>query len=207
MQLISEQPGPLVIVLDEAYKDMVWHPDSPSESLINQLGGLDPERFLVMKIDGATKELFFFGGRVAFVSFAAAPVAAAVLEEKVIASTRSTVSAMSSPAQAMVLSALKSPTINEEQAVVREMLQQRFNLMKHCLLQTKLEFWPFNSAFFLLLAAPAGAERTRKALLAAGVGTVAFASARAIRLSLQQCLPGHSFNGSTNCRCSCRSRA
>ena len=113
----------------------------------------------------------------------AAPVAAAVLEEKVIASTRSTVSAMSSPAQALVLSALKSPTINEEQAVVREMLQQRFNLMKHCLLQTKLEFWPFNSAFFLLLAAPAGAERTRKALLAAGVGTVAFASARAIRLS------------------------
>ena len=35
VQLISEQPGPLVIVLDEAYKDMVWHPDLlPSESLI-----------------------------------------------------------------------------------------------------------------------------------------------------------------------------
>ena len=55
--------------------------------------------------------------------------------------------------------------------------------MKQCLSQTSLEFWPFNSAFFLLIAAPAGAEYTRKALLAAGVGTVAFASANAIRLS------------------------
>ena len=112
-----------------------------------------------------------------FVSFAAAPVAAAVLEEKVIASTRSTVSAMSSPAQAMVLSALKSPTINEEQAVAG-MLQQRFIESKHCLLQPSL----INIASgFLLLAAPLALSAPES--IVAGVGTVAFASARAIRLS------------------------
>ena len=181
--VIKRAKGPMVIVLDEAYKGMEWEDGIVNTSLMEALSGLDPEKFLVMKIDGATKELFFFGGRVGFVSFEASQPVAAVLEEKVISCIRSTVSALSSPSQALVVAALTSPHLDQEVVAIRSMLRERYRVLKHAIQQSDLVAWPFNAAFFVMIHTPKGAEKTRLALLNIGVGSVAVESVSSIRLS------------------------
>jgi aspartate/methionine/tyrosine aminotransferase len=178
---IKESKGPLVVVLDEAYKGMEWEDNILKSSLFGALADLDQERFLVMKIDGATKEMFFFGGRIGFVSFISK--ASEVLEEKTIAAIRSVVSALPSPSQALVTAALTSPTLDQEISEIRGILKQRYSVLKETLKGSTLDAWPFNSAFFAMIHTPGGAENTRLKLLDVGVGTVAVPSVNAIRIS------------------------
>lgn len=183
IDVIRSAKKPLVILLDEAYKGMEWDDGCIKHSLIQELSSLEPERFLVLKIDGATKEMFFFGGRIAFMTFVCGPEAAAILEEKVIASIRSSVSALPSPSQAMMIKALKSPKLDAEVAEIRAMLKERYLCLKDILESSSLTHWKFNSAFFVLIDTPNGAEETRIKLLEHDVGVVSVASIGAIRLS------------------------
>ena len=114
---------------------------------------LDPAKFLVVKVDGATKELFF-GGRIGFVTFLCGPQVAPVLEEKVIASIRSTVSALPSPSQAMVLRALQSETLDAEVKEIRGLLYRRYQTLKARWMLMMYRTFPFNSAFFALVRTP-----------------------------------------------------
>ena len=181
--VIKEAKKPLVIVLDEAYKGMEWEDGIINHSLIQELSTLDPERFLVMKIDGATKEMFFFGGRIAFVTFVCEGEVAPVLEEKVIGSIRSSVSALPSPSQALTMTALQSSTLAAETTAIREMLRERYLVLKELLAHSSLRNWKYNSAFFALISAPNGAEETRLRLIEAGVGVVSVRAVDSIRLS------------------------
>lgn len=183
VQAIEASSKPLVIVLDEAYKGMEWSPDSVQGSIAKRFSELDPERFLVVKVDGATKELFFFGGRIGFVTFLCSQQVAPVLEEKVIASIRSTVSALPSPSQAMVLRALQSPSLDAEVKEIRGLLYQRYVTLKRAMDTHDIPYFPFNSAFFALVRTPIDAEEMRKYLLTKGVGVVAVPAQRAIRVS------------------------
>lgn len=181
--LISNHPHPLCILLDEAYLGMEWEPTSYQHSLFSKLQHLDKSRFLLLKVDGATKELFFFGGRIAFVSSNIQGSGAAALEEKFIACIRSTVSALPSPSQALVQSALVDPTLEEQVQKIRSVLKARYITLKHELQNSSLAHWPFNSAFFALIHTPQDPERTRRRLLDRGVGLVSFPAAQALRLS------------------------
>ena len=183
VQAIEASTKPLVIILDEAYKGMEWSSDSVQGSIANSLAHLDPERFLVVKVDGATKELFFFGGRIGFVTFLCNPQAAPVLEEKVIASIRSTVSALPSPSQAMVLKALLSKTLDEEVKEIRGLLYKRYQTLKTAMDARNIPYFPFNSAFFVLVRTPIDAEEMRRYLLTKGVGVVSVPAQQAIRVS------------------------
>lgn len=181
--VIKASKKPLTIVLDEAYKGMEWEEGIVNHSLIQELRDLDPEKFLVMKIDGATKEMFFFGGRIAFVTFVCSSKAAEILEEKVIGAIRSSVSALPSPSQALTIKALQSPTMLKETLEIRQMLRERYLRLKELLATSPLRNWKYNSAFFTLISAPNGAEKTRLRLIEQGVGVVSVPSVESIRLS------------------------
>ena len=183
IEAIEASNKPLVIVLDEAYKGMEWSKKSVQGSIAKRFADLDPARFLVVKVDGATKELFFFGGRIGFVTFLCSQQVAPVLEEKVIASIRSTVSALPSPSQAMVLRALLSDTLDTEVKEIRGLLYRRYETLKNAMDALGIPYFPFNSAFFALVRTPIDAEQMRKYLLTKGVGVVAVPAQQAIRVS------------------------
>ncbi|MEC8276145.1 MAG: aminotransferase class I/II-fold pyridoxal phosphate-dependent enzyme [Myxococcota bacterium] len=184
VEVISNAKGPMVILLDEAYRGMEWDQDCTKDSLFHSLSKLDPERFLVVKVDGATKELFFFGGRIGFVSFATPSTAAgAALEEKTKSAIRCAISALPSPSQALVMAALRSSTLEQEAAAIREMIYARYLTLKSALTDSSLDFWNFNSAFFALINAPKGAEATRQLLLRHDLGVVSVPSVQALRIS------------------------
>ena len=131
---------------------MEWDKEySITSSLFFQLKNLDRDYTVVCKVDGATKEMFFFGGRIGFVSFAAHPEAQPALEEKVIGLMRSTISALSSPSQIVLLKALQSPLLLEQQQSLRNILFERYEVLRQVLQQSSLDYWPFNSAFFCLI--------------------------------------------------------
>ena len=181
--LLKNHPHPLCILLDEAYLGMEWESSSYQFSLFSKLQMLDKSRFVVLKVDGATKELFFFGGRIAFVSSNIQGPAAAALEEKFIACIRSTVSALPSPSQALVYSALIDPNLDSQIQDIRNVLRRRYSVLKQELDSSGLLYWPFNSAFFALVHTPEDPEKTRRILLERGVGLVSFPAAQALRLS------------------------
>lgn len=183
VELLARHPHPLCILLDEAYLGMEWESTSYQYSLFSKLQMLDKSKFLLLKVDGATKELFFFGGRIAFVSSNIEGAAAAALEEKFIACIRSTVSALPSPSQALVYSALKDPTLETQIQDIRAVLRKRYTVLKQELDASGLLYWPFNSAFFALIHTPEPPETTRRVLLNRGVGLVSFPAAHALRLS------------------------
>lgn len=181
--LLSEHPHPLCILLDEAYLGMEWEKNSYQHSLMGKLQHLDPNRFVVLKVDGATKELFFFGGRIAFISSNIEGAGAAALEEKIIACIRSAVSALPSPSQALVYSALIDPTLENQIQGIRDVLRARYTALRTSLESTDLLYWPFNSAFFALIHSPTDPEAMRLRLLEKGVGLVSFPAGQALRLS------------------------
>ena len=178
--VLKEAPHPLVVLCDDAYYGMTWEDGLANEGLFPLLADADPARILAVKIDGATKELFFFGGRVGFITFGADSAAGAALEEKARAITRATVSSISAPSQALVMHALASEALDGQQAELRDILRRRYVALKAALSTHGLEAWPFNSAFFALLKVE-NSDEIRRRLLQDGVGLVAFPGA--LRLS------------------------
>jgi len=100
---------PLVVVCDDAYAGLVFEPEVPRESLFWDLAGAHPD-LLAVKVDGATKELSFFGGRVGFLTFGVEPEsdAARSFESRVAALVRSSVGSPVAASQIVVLQALRS---------------------------------------------------------------------------------------------------
>ncbi len=181
--LIRGAQGPLVVALDDAYAGLTWEEGILERSLFHDLVDADPERILAVKVDGATKELFFFSGRVAFLTFGVGGVAGEALEEKARATLRATVSSPSGLSQAVVEAALADPDLPRQQAELRAMLGRRYRLFRDALQRRGLTAWPFNSAYFALLPVPGDAHALRHRLIAAGIGVVATPEVGAIRLS------------------------
>ena len=128
-------------------------------------------------------EMFFFGGRIGFLSFATSSAASEVLEEKAIACIRSSISALSSIGQALLYEALCAEDLLEQQEKNRTVVRERYQVLKRELSQTKLSYWPFNSAFFAVVNVAGDPEEVRHRLLERGVGVVSIPSAGALRIS------------------------
>ena len=112
-----------------------------------------------------------------------APSAAAALEEKVIAAIRSTISALPSPSQALLHSALSDSEYKIQQRQHLNLLNNRYLTLKHCVEKAGLKPYPFNSAFFMLLPTSTNSEAIRKKLLTKGLGAVSIPSGDALRVS------------------------
>lgn len=180
VEVIRAAPNPLVVLCDDAYHGMVWEDGLAVDGIFPMLAGADPARILPIKIDGATKELFFFGGRVGFITFGADGAPGAALEEKARALARATISSVSAPSQAMVMKALSAPDLSAQQAVLRDVLRRRYRVLCAALERHNLSVCRFNSAFFALLRVE-NSHAIRRGLLQDGVGLVAFPGA--LRLS------------------------
>ncbi len=185
--MLTSRKGPLCVVCDDAYHTLYFDEGMYGKSLFHALAAAaDSSRLLVVKVDGATKELVFFGGRVGFLSFSASGAGSKALNEKAAAILRGTISSVSAPAQSVVLAALRSPSIAAEQARVVGVLRTRFKALKAALTARNLRFHPFNSGCFALLPVPDGqdAEAIRHRLIAeCSTGVIAVPAANALRVA------------------------
>lgn len=180
---IEASPVPLVVICDDAYHGMVWEEGLLAHSLFHRLSHCDPERVLAVKVDGATKELFFFGGRVGFVTFGAEGEAASALQDKLLGLARSSISTVSTPSQHVVLRALHDPLTTAQADAKQAQLADRYRRLKAGLDRAGVAYLPFNSAFFALVRVARPPHDVRRALLAEGVGVVAAPDAGAVRVS------------------------
>jgi aspartate/methionine/tyrosine aminotransferase len=152
IELLLKHPHPLCILLDDAYAGLYYEPTTYPNSLFAELSfRADPEKTLICKADGATKELVFFGGRVGFVTFSASGEAGAVLEEKAAALVRATISSASALSESLVLETLQSPELESQILHVRALLNDRYQALHAALAEADLSHFAFNSGCFALL--------------------------------------------------------
>jgi aspartate/methionine/tyrosine aminotransferase len=149
---------PFVVICDDAYAGLVFEAEVPRESLFWELIGLHPN-LVPVKVDGATKELSFFGGRVGFITFAFEPDSdvAKSLESKMKMLVRSVIGSPVAASQVLVLQALRSPRVADEVEAVRALLEERYRALKGALAGTDprhLTVLPFNSGCFALVELP-----------------------------------------------------
>lgn len=162
---------PLVVICDDAYAGLVYEEGVPAGSMFWELVGAHPD-LVPVKLDGVTKELSFFGGRVGFLTFALPPgsEAAAALENKVKFLTRATLGSPVAASQAVVLEALGRGSLAEEVEALRRELAGRYRALRGALADCDpalVRPLPFNSGCFALVELPAGldAEAVRLHLL------------------------------------------
>ncbi|MFL6258740.1 MAG: aminotransferase class I/II-fold pyridoxal phosphate-dependent enzyme [Thermoanaerobaculia bacterium] len=165
---------PLVIVCDDAYAGLVFELEIPRESLFWDLAGAHPG-LLAVKVDGATKELSFFGGRLGFLTFGVEPESevARELAAKVRKLVRMELGSPPAVSQGIALQALRSPTVEREVEAVRLLLEGRYRALKGALAGVDpglLTVLPFNSGCFALAEIPErlgiDAQTVRRHLLA-----------------------------------------
>ncbi len=164
---------PLVVILDDAYAGLVYEPGVPAGSLFWDLAGRHPN-LAPIKIDGATKELSFFGGRIGFLTFALPPegAAAAALESKVKCLLRATVGSPPAASQVALIRTLRDAATEGQIGAIRERLAARYRVLASALDgvdRALLEPLPCNSGCFALIALDErlrlDSERVRRALL------------------------------------------
>lgn len=150
----------LVVICDDAYAGFVFKRDIQTPSLFHLLGNCH-ENILAVKADGASKELYAWGLRVAFITYAGKNISAealSILEEKTAGAIRSSISSCSTLSQNLVIKTLterqNGRLIDEEQRL-KAILQKRHDLVVRLLETAKYREvfmpLPFNSGYFLCL--------------------------------------------------------
>jgi aspartate/methionine/tyrosine aminotransferase len=187
VEVLARHQGPAVVVTDDAYQRWVYEDDCLDHSLFWQLSKrLDRDRNLVLKVDGATKELVFFGSRVGFLTHNA-PEGDEALESKLKCVIRGTVGSASGPALSMVERALAHPDLEAGFKARLALMERRYRTLKDGLEQVPgATPYPFNAAFFALVRLDArfDAHEVRKRLLAEhSIGTIAFPDNQALRIA------------------------
>lgn len=160
--LEAAEARPLVVLCDDAYAGLVYEDEIPRSSLFWELAGVHPD-LIPVKIDGATKELSFFGGRLGFLTFPFAPDSrvALALESKAKGLLRSTVGSPVAITQMMVLAALQDPRTEGEVEDLRQTLALRYRALRRALAGADpalLRPLPFNSGCFALVELPRGVD-------------------------------------------------
>jgi len=183
LEAIRNTSKPVVVICDDAYNGFVYEDDCIKRSPFFDLTDVDPSRVLPVKVDGATKELCFFGGRVGFVTFGVEGKAAAALEGKIKGMARASVSSGPAISQAIVLAALSDPNLDAERAALMKECILRYQALKQSLIQANVPHQPFNSGFFALIPVPDDPEALRLRLLEQGIGVVAIPRIGAIRIA------------------------
>lgn len=151
---------PLLVICDDAYTGLVYEDEVPRESPFWELVGLHPN-LVPVKVDGATKEYSFFGGRVGFLTFPFEPGSevAAALESKVKCMVRAVMGSPVATTQMLLLQALEAPDAEAQVEAIRLLLAERYRALQAALEKVDdrlLRPLPFNSGCFALIELPEG---------------------------------------------------
>lgn len=154
IQAAAEQECDIIAICDDAYFGLFYDDEVLKESLFTLLAGAHP-RILAIKLDGASKEDYAWGLRVAFITYGIAGGEGAyqALEKKTAGCIRGTISNSPNVSQALVLRAMNDPAYRKEKADKYAILAGRAAKARAILAQPKFdEVWtryPFNSGYFL----------------------------------------------------------
>ncbi len=180
--LAEAERRPLVAICDDAYAGLVYASEVPAGSLFWGLAGHHPA-LVPVKVDGATKEVSFFGGRVGFLTFALPPAggAAAALESKLKCLLRAQVGSPVAASQVALVHALRDGRLERQLVAIRSRLAARYRVLARALEAVDrglLRPLPFNSGCFALVELDARlgltSEQVRRELLAShGTGLIA----------------------------------
>lgn len=142
----------VIVYCDDAYHGLVFEPTAATKSLFFELIGRSPN-LIPLKCDGATKELSFFGGRVAFLHFGVAPEASAILVDKCMGLIRSGLGGPVGLSQHLVEIELQDPRHAQEFESMRLVLASRYHRLKQALMKPTRHWkvFPFNAGCFCLL--------------------------------------------------------
>lgn len=153
---VAEGGCGVVAVCDDAYFGLFYDEHVMKESLFTRLAAAHPG-ILAIKLDGASKEDFAWGLRVAFITYGIAGGAEAyeALEKKTGGCIRGTVSNSPNVSQALVMKAMADPEYRSQKAENFAILERRAARVKEALTEPRFAAvwtpYPFNSGYFLCL--------------------------------------------------------
>ena len=168
----------ILVMIDDAYAGLWYDATVMHESLFGLLVGCHPN-VVPVKIDGATKEAYAWGLRVAFITFGLGEVAMQPLEQKLSGLIRANTSGASQVSQTLILEAMKASGYAEQKQRNYEMLKTRALKVKAVASDVRYaelwEVYPSHAGYFTCLNLRYGnAETIRQRLLDEhGIGTIA----------------------------------
>ena len=168
----------ILVMVDDAYAGLWYDATVMHESLFGLLVGCHPN-VVPVKVDGAAKEEYAWGLRVAFVTFGLGTAATQPLEQKLSGLIRADTSGASQVSQTLVLEAMKAPGYTEQKQRNYETLKARALKVKKIASDTRYaRFWevyPSHAGYFMCLRLKSGnAETIRQRLLEEhGIGVIA----------------------------------
>jgi len=168
----AESGNNILVICDDAYFGLFFEDNIFKESIFSKLATLH-ENVLAVKLDGITKEMYAWGLRVGFITYACKGMAidvAKVLEDKTSGIVRGTVSNICTHSQFLALKALKNPELNEHEKQNYQTLKTRYDEVKRVLSNEKykecFDALPYNSGYFMCIQLKnADGEAVRKKLL------------------------------------------
>ena len=167
----------ILVMIDDAYAGLWYDPSVMHESLFGLLVGCHPN-VVPVKVDGATKEEYAWGLRVAFISFGLGGIAMHPLEQKFSGLIRANTSGASQVSQTLILEAMKASGYAEQKQRNYEILKARALKAKKVASDAQYvrlwEVYPSHAGYFMCLnLKSANAEKVRQLLLEEhGIGTI-----------------------------------
>jgi aspartate/methionine/tyrosine aminotransferase len=173
----------IVAVCDDAYFGLFYDDEVLKESLFTRLASAHP-RLLAIKLDGASKEDYAWGLRVAFMTYGIKDGAGAyeALEKKTGGCIRGTISNGPNLSQMLLLQAMADPDYKAQKAEKFAILASRAATVRRLLSDSRFadvwKLYPFNSGYFFTVRLEGlDAEQYRVKLLDDyGVGVISTSS-------------------------------
>lgn len=168
----------ILVMIDDAYAGLWYDARVMQESLFGLLVGCH-RNVVPVKIDGATKEEYAWGFRVAFITFGLGETPMQPLEQKLSGLIRANTSGASQVSQTLILEAMKAPRYAEQKQHNYETLKARALKVKAVVSDARYaelwEVYPSHAGYFTCLnLKSANAETVRQRLLEAhGIGAIA----------------------------------
>lgn len=182
---VADKGASVMVWCDDAYFGLNYEKNIAPESLFACLCDAH-EKIFAIKIDGSTKEDFAWGFRTGFLTFGGKGLTEQhyeALNKKLMGAIRSSVSCSSSPAQSIMIRAMKNPEIEAEKLKFRNILESRYKKVRAFVDTRKdnavLTALPFNSGYFMCFRCNGiSSEDLRQKLLNEyGIGTIAIDNA------------------------------
>ena len=174
----AERGSNILVMIDDAYAGLWYDTSVMHESLFGLLVGCH-SHVIPVKIDGATKEEYAWGLRVAFLTFGLETTAMQPIEQKLSGLIRANTSGASQVSQTLILEAMQASGYAEQKQQNYEILRERALKVKEVASDSRYaKFWdvyPSHAGYFTCLNLKSGnAEVVRQKLLDDhGIGTIA----------------------------------